>query len=213
MYQFIDTPFCDCLEQPLSNVGQASFDCYDLPDEEILFTDGLVHPVMLPGIMTAGQCLAEETNVSIGGTICSFQVFNGLSALNPLSEGYIGIGGNNGIGAALTRPVGDLDDLPEDHGEGDVEFPDLCSHLAVYAKNNLDPDACFIEVASQLIPGKDPEGQPLGANICVTMCGMEVKPGVLHIWVNESFLPGAGRKLSEMPDGSIGIVAHKISNN
>jgi hypothetical protein len=236
MYQFIETRSASAMatDRPLFDVGQASFDCYDLPDEdasfdevEEFFTDAFHHPVLLPGMVAEAECLfgsglgfqknrhERRLQVAEVGSGCSFEVFTGLSAFNPLSEGYVGIGGTSGIGAALTLPVGDLDtvfDLPEEHDFEDVEFPDLCTHLAAYAKNRLDPDACFIGMTSQITPGED----VMGLGVCLTLCGMEVKPGVLHVWVNE-LVPiffDPTRNLGGTPAfESVGVVAHKISNN
>jgi hypothetical protein len=234
MYQYIETSSASAFgDKPLFDVGQASFDCYDIPDEdesfdavEDFFTDAFHHPVLLPGFVSGFECLIgsglgfrkkrheRRLQLTEVGSVCSFEAFTGLSALNPLSEGYLGIGGTYGIGAALTLPVGDLDttfDLPDEHDIGDVDFPDLCTHLAAYAKNHLDPDACFIGITSQLKPGEDPGG----LDVCVTMCGMEVKPGVLHVWVNEFFpIFDRTRNLGGIPAfESVGLVVHKISNN
>jgi hypothetical protein len=227
MYQFIETISSADQPQPLFNVGQASFDCYDIPEEdasedkvEEFLTDAFHHPVLFPGLIFGGECLIESIpeerrerrlQTDGGSSFCSYEVFSGLSAVNPMGD----LSPSNGIGAALTMPIGDLDlffDLPEEHGLEDEDdfFPDLCTHLASYAKHHLDPDACFIGISSQRIRSEDFE--------CVTSCAMEVKPGVLHIWVNEAFNPtwDRARKLQGgLPPAfqSAGVVAHKISNN
>lgn len=46
----------------------------------------------------------------------------------------------------------------------------------------MDDDACFIGSSALTVAGEETGDE----DICLTTCGLEVEPGVIHFWLNEA---------------------------